>query len=110
MILKDPDPRHESPGRIRFQRNGKLEVREIDVSNPNKGTGNNLQELRLVWIVGPVRTMHGEEPRSTLPELERVKRVREPLRAPPASQTYGILDGCKYRFRVSWNFSGVAED
>ena len=45
MIFKDSDPGQESSSRTGFQRNGKLEVRLIDMFNPNHRIGNNFKEL-----------------------------------------------------------------
>jgi len=109
-IFKHTYPRNDGSIRNRFERNGKLKVRQIDMSNPNQQVGDNFQELRLIGIVLPVRTMHCELPRSALTEFECVKRIREPIRAPPASKTRWILDGSKNRFTRSRKLSASAED
>lgn len=109
-IFKHTYPRNDGSIRNTFERNGKLKVRQIDMFNPNQQVGDNFQELRLIRIVLPVRTMHCELPRSTLTELECVKRIREPIRAPPASKTRWIPDGSKNRFRRSRKLSAGSKD
>ena len=90
---RGPNPEHVGTRCAGLQGDGELEARLADVSDPDERVRNDLEEFRLVRIGGPIRAVHRERPLAARPELERVERVRESVRAPPASQARGFTEG-----------------